>query len=80
MTDYADHYDQLTFPEPPDTSSMIAQAKAQRSTWLDEVNAAYEVGQITTGGWLNARNDVEDWYGVETLRIDQLYCEYYGVR
>lgn len=73
--------DQLELPFPPDTPALFAAAAARRAEWLAIADAAFDDERLaTTAEWLLVRYEIEQWYGVETLRIDALYCAYYGVR
>jgi hypothetical protein len=73
--------DQLELPFPPDTPALFAAAAARRAEWLAIADAAFDDERLTTAAeWLMVRFEIEHWYGVETLRIDALYCAFYGLR
>lgn len=63
-----------------DTAALIAAANEVRGRWLERLTAAYEVGTITQAQYLLARSALDRWHGLETWRIDQLYCAIHNVR
>lgn len=63
-----------------ETSALIAAANEVRSRWIDRLRAACETGTISHAQYLLARCALDRWHGLETWRIDQLFCAIHNVR
>jgi hypothetical protein len=59
---------------------MIAAAAVKRMYWIGVVEDSFDDRELTHGEFLMTLHEVERWHRNECMRIDALYCAFYGVR
>ena len=72
--------EQLPLPEPPDVAGMVAATQAKQKEWFGMITAARDDGRLSQNEWLLTLQELEKWDVYEDMRIDRLYCNFYGIR